>query len=92
MPTDGEIGVMVMTIDETYEYCRKMKETAEKDTDKRAAKCVEAMERVLEIIVEHRQLQNRCNVWSGGILCMFCGTKECAYKGLSHRENHERQT
>jgi len=69
-----------MTIDETYEYCRKMKETAEKDTDKRAAKCVEAMENVLEIIAGYRQLQNRCIVFSRGVICGFCGFKDCKYK------------
>ena len=61
-----------MTLQETIEYIKGMKSTAEKDTDKRAIKCVEAMDSVLHLIEERRCLQNRCLVMSNGGMCFFC--------------------
>ena len=68
-----------MTIRETITYIENMKKTAQKDTDKRAARCVEAMDNVLSIINERRMLTNRCYVLSGGALCAFC-PMECGHK------------
>lgn len=61
-----------MTIQETTEYIKGMKRTAEKDTDKRAKKCVDAMDSVLKIIDDRRCLQNRCLIFSNGGMCFFC--------------------
>lgn len=65
-----------MTVQETTEYIKGMKHTAEKDTDKRAKKCVDAMNSVLQIIDDRRCLQNRCLALSNGSLCAFCNM-EC---------------
>ncbi len=61
-----------MTVQETTEYIKGMKRTAEKDTDKRAMKCVDAMDSVLDLIDDRRCLQNRCLTLSNGLLCVFC--------------------
>lgn len=69
-----------MTVQETIEYIKAMKRTAEKDTDKRAIKCVEDMDSVLQIIDDRRCLQNRCLTLSNGLLCAFC-KMECEALG-----------
>lgn len=61
-----------MTIEETIKYFESMKNTALKDTDKRAAKCIEAIDSVLQFIDERRALQNRCKVLTYGHFCEFC--------------------
>lgn len=71
-----------MTVQETTEYIKAMKHTAENDTDKRAKKCIDAMDSVLRIIDERRALQNRCLVLSKGLMCVFC-KMECEALGKS---------
>ena len=66
-----------MDVQETIDYVRAMKRTAEKDTDPRAVKCIEACSSILKLIDQRRLLQNRCYALSGGCLCGFCGM-ECS--------------
>lgn len=73
-----------MTVQETIDYIQGMKRTAEKDTDKRAAKCVEAIDSVLQLIHERECLQNRCFVTTQGALCIFC-RMEC--KAIGRRQD-----
>jgi len=65
-----------MTIQETIDYVKTLKASAQKDTDKRAGKYVEAMDSILKLIDEHRCLQNRCFVLSSGMMCGMCNM-EC---------------
>lgn len=65
-----------MTTQETIDYVKSLKASASKDTDKRAGKYVEAMDAILKLIDEHRCLQNRCFVFSSGMMCGMCGM-EC---------------
>ena len=74
-----------MTVQETVDYIQGMKRTAEKDTDKRAAKCVEAIDSVLQLIHERECLQNRCFVTGRGMLCVFCNM-ECNALGRNKGE------
>lgn len=65
-----------MTIQETIDYVNSLKESASKDTDKRAKRYIEAMDSILKLIDERRCLQNRCFVFSSGTMCGMCGM-EC---------------
>lgn len=68
-----------MTIEETIKYFESMRNTALNDTDKRAEKCVEAIDKMLQLLDEREKLQNRCGVLSQWQLCQFCGM-ECKMK------------
>lgn len=65
-----------MTTQKTIDYVNSLKESASKDTDKRAKRYIEAMNSILKLIDERRCLQNRCFVLSGGMMCGMCGM-EC---------------
>ena len=81
-----------MTTQETIDYVKSLKASASKDTDKRAKKYVEAMDDILKLIDERRCLQNRCFVFSGGMMCGMCGM-ECNALGkeLLITEKHRRK-
>ena len=65
-----------MNIADTVDYFESMKRTAQKDTDKRAARCIDAIDSALQLIKERKALQNRCYAFTGGTLCLFCNM-EC---------------
>lgn len=61
-----------MTVNETVKYLESMRNTAKNDVDKRAVKCVDALDSALSYISERSALQNRCFVFSKGAMCPFC--------------------
>lgn len=84
-----------MTVKETIDYLKACKYKAEKDSDPRSKKFIDAIESALILIDERRALQNRCAVFSSYSLCIFCNfdcearivdEKEECIKGLKEKE------